>query len=220
MKRPSFLPTAIAATTLLSSCHCLYLTEQLDKPDRRVPIIMSEYDKTYEEAQRNFWKHKGNYYTMARVHYARERYPLVDSPRTKERIYTETEPGEYYYFPLTNEEVDTRMDLPKGSTKQPKDAMSLPPLRVNAQKRSEWQQLTMKQVVVNAPASARKKHFGFGAYSIEALPERKGKRDLGRTLLLGPTWVIDTSANAAILAVEAPILTVGTIFFALSGLDI
>ncbi|MBR5894818.1 MAG: hypothetical protein IKZ13_04675 [Akkermansia sp.] len=220
MNRALFFTVVMAALSLLSSCHCLYLTEQLDEPDRRVPIIMSEYDKTYEEAQRNFWKHKGNYYTMARVHYARERYPLVDSPRTKERIYTETEPGEYYYFPLTNEEVDTRMDLPKGSTKQPKDAMSLPPLRVNAQKRSEWQQLTMKQVVVNAPASARKKHFGFGAYSIEALPTREGSRGTARTLLLGPTWVVDTAANAAILAVEGPLMLIGTTLFVLSGLHI
>lgn len=209
----------MAATTLLSSCHCLYLTEQLDEPDRRVPIIVTELHP-YKVEQRNFWKHKGNYYVKARVHYARERYPLIASWHTKNRHYSETGPSEYYYFPLTNEEVDERMELPQGTTRQPKDAMTLPPLRVNGQKRSEWQQLKMKQVVCGTPKSARKKHFGFGACSIEALPERKGKRDLGRTLLLGPTWVIDTSANAAILAVEAPILTVGTIFFALSGLDI
>ena len=77
MNRALFFTVVMAALSLLSSCHCLYLTEQLDEPDRRVPIIMSEYDKTYEEAQRNFWKHKGNYYTMARVHYAREPIPLL-----------------------------------------------------------------------------------------------------------------------------------------------
>jgi hypothetical protein len=38
--------------------------------------------------------------------------------------------------------------------------------------------------------------------------------------LLGPTWVVDTTANAAILAVEAPILAVGTTLFVLSGIDI
>ena len=207
------------ATLLFSSCHCLYLTEQLDAPDRRVPIIVTE-TQPYKIAQRNFWKHQGNYYEKARVHYARERYPLIGSWHTKARRYSETEPGEYYYFPLTNEEVDKRMELPAGTTKQPQDAMKLPPLRVADQKRSEWQQLTMKQAFSGVPASARKKHFGFGACSIDALPTREGKRSTARTLLLGPTWVVDTTANAAILAVEAPILAVGTTLFVLSGIDI
>ena len=207
------------AALLFSSCHCLYLTEQLDEADRRVPIIITEYHP-YKVEQRNFWKHQGNYYIKARVHYARERYPFVDTWHTKSRRYSETEPGEYYYFPLTNEEVDTRLKLPKGTTKQPKDAMTLPPLRVASQKRGEWQQLTMKQVISGAPTSARKKHFGFGACSIEALPTREGTRGAARTLLLGPTWVIDTTANAAILAVEAPILAVGTTLYVLSGIDI
>lgn len=207
------------AVSLLSSCHSLYLKEQLAPPDRRVPIIISE-THTYKEMQRNFWKHKGNYYIMARVHYAREQHSLFGNWNTKSRRYTDTEPGEYYYFPLTNEEVDARMTLPKGTTKQPADAMKLPILRVASQKRAEWQQLTMKQPVDGAPKSARAKYFGMGARSITALPERKGKRGLSRTLLLGPVWVMDTAANTAILAVEGPILAVGATLYLISGLEI
>lgn len=218
MKRPGILPLLLTLlVVLLSSCQRLYLTEQLDAPDKRVPVIIFDYGKSFREAQRNFWKHKGNYYTMARVHYAREQHLLLDDRNSTSRRYTDTEPGVFYYFPLTNKEVDRLLDLPEGTTNQPSDAMKLPPLRVADQKREEWQQLTMKLGWNGAPESAREKHHAPGACSIEALPARKGTRGMGRALLLGPAWVIDTTANTAITIVEAPFLAVGLMLYTLAG---
>lgn len=203
---------------LLCSCHNLYLKEQLDPPDRRVPIVIDDYTQPGILKTRNFWKHKGNYYTKLRVHYARERHPLFHNISSHERIYTDTEPGEYYYFPLTDKEVNKLLDLPENSIRQPADAMKLPILRVAEQNSREWQQVTMKLGNASTPKSSLYRNSCLGAYSIGALPERKGTRETWQTLLYGPAWVVDTAANAAILTVEAPFYgTTLLLYYLMSG---
>ncbi|MBR3945359.1 MAG: hypothetical protein IKK15_09725, partial [Akkermansia sp.] len=59
------LKTTWAAAGLCSlsmaACHQIYLTEQLEPADERVPLVKHPDYKDFKHHQMNLWQHHGNY---------------------------------------------------------------------------------------------------------------------------------------------------------------
>ena len=194
----------------LAACHQMYLTEQLGPADERVPIVKHPYYRDFKHHQMNLWQHHGNYYTMLAMRYAKENTALIGDFASPHLYYTDYEPSEFYYFPLSDKEVDNMMKLPEGTTKQTRPAQELRPLRVKDQKSSQWRRLKMKQPTDAFPESAKCIKYD----QTTAFPVRGAERGLGRTLLLGPAWVAETACNAVIWTAEAPFIAlVGAYYF-------
>ncbi len=188
----------------------MYLTEQLAPADERVPLVQHPRYKDFEHHQMNLWQHHGNYYTMLAVYYSKENTALIGDFASPHLYYTNHEPSEFYYFPLSDKEVDDMMKLPAGTTKQPRPAHELTPLRVKDQKSAQWRRVKMKQPTDAFPESAKCINYD----QTTAFPVKEAQRGIGRTLLLGPAWVAETACNAVIWTAEAPfILLVSTYYF-------
>lgn len=207
------LKTTCAAVGLCSlsmaACHQIYLTEQLEPADERVPIVKHPDYKDFKHHQMNLWQHHGNYYTMLAVRYEKENTALIGDFASPHLYYTDHEPSEFYYFPLSDKEVDDMMKWPEGTTKQPRPAQELRPLRVKDQKSAQWLRLKMKQPTDGFPESAKCINYN----QTTAFPVREAKRGIGRTLLLGPARVAETACNAVIWTAEAPFIALVAAYY-------
>ena len=211
-----------ACCTALSSCHQLHLVEQLDAKDKRVPIV-----NLNEQALKNtpcIYEHKGNYYSCLHVAYAKRKVDaLTDIPPFKQNKngtglwdYTDISAAEAYYFPLTDDEVDSIQGLPRGTTKQPISADKLTVVKVtNAPKMRKLPVKYSGMYALLKPKSANiLAQSSDGEYQTGAIPIIPGKRTITQKLLLGPAYVADYAGNAVIIVTEAPLCLVGSITIA------
>lgn len=216
------LLAAAACCTALCSCHQLHLVEQLDAKDKRVPIV-----NLNEQAIKNtprIYEHKGNYYSCLHVAYAKRKVDaLTDIPPFKQNKndtglwdYTDISAAEAYYFPLTDDEVDSIQGLPRGTTKQPISADKLTVVKVtNAPKMRKLPVKYSGMYALRKPKSANiLAQSSDGEYQTGAIPIIPGKRTITQKLLLGPAYIADYAGNAVIIVTEAPLCLVGSITIA------
>lgn len=213
---------AAACCTALSSCHQLHLVEQLDAKDKRVPIV-----NLYEQAIKNtpcIYEHKGNYYSCLHVAYAKRSVDAItDSALICQKNhqsgvwdYTDLSALEAYYFPLTDDEVDSIQGLPRGTTKQPVSADKLAVIKVtDAPKMRKHPVKYSGMYALRKPKSANiLAQSSDGEYQTGALPIIPGKRTITQKLLLGPAYLVDYAGNTVIIAVEGPLSLVASIIAA------
>lgn len=216
------LLAAAACCTALCSCHQLHLVEQLDAKDKRVPIV-----NLNEQAIKNtpcIYEHKGNYYSCLHVAYAKGKVDaLTDIPPFKQNKngtglwdYTDISAAEAYYFPLTDDEVDSIQGLPRGTTKQPISADKLAVIKVSAAPQMRKHPVKYSGMhALRKPQSAKILALGTnGEYHTGAIPTIQGKRTATQKLLLGPAYIADYAGNAVIIVTEAPLCLVGSITIA------
>ena len=216
------LLAAAACCTALCSCHQLHLVEQLDAKDKRVPIV-----NLNEQAIKNtpcIYEHKGNYYSCLHVAYAKRNVDSVtDSSLIRQKnhqsgvwSYSDISALEAYYFPLTDDEVDSIQGLPRGTTKQPISADKLTVVKVtNAPKMRKLPVKYSGMYALRKPKSANiLAQSSDGEYQTGAIPIIPGKRTITQKLLLGPAYVADYAGNAVIIVTEAPLCLVGSITIA------
>ena len=215
------LLAAAACCTALCSCHQLHLVEQLDAKDKRVPIV-----NVTEQALHTpyLYEHKGNFYSCLRVAYAKRKVDaLTDIPPFKQNKngtglwdYTDISATEAYYFPLTDDEVDSIQGLPRGTTKQPISADKLAVIKVSAAPQMRKHPVKYSGMhALRKPQSAKILALGTnGEYHTGAIPTIQGKRTITQKLLLGPAYIADYAGNAVIIVTEAPLCLVGSITIA------
>lgn len=215
------LLAAAACCTALCSCHQLHLVEQLDAKDKRVPVV-----NVTEQALHTpyLYEHKGNFYSCLRVAYAKRKVDaLIDIPPFKQNKngtgiwdYTDISAAEAYYFPLTDDEVDSIQGLPRGTTKQPISADKLAVIKVSAAPQMRKHPVKYSGMhALRKPQSAKILALGTnGEYHTGAIPTIQGKRTAMQKLLLGPAYIADYAGNAVIIVTEAPLCLVGSITIA------
>ena len=207
------LLSAAACSLALSSCHQLHVVEQLDAEDKRVPIV-----NLYEQAIKSspcIYEHKGNYYSCLHVAYAKRNVDAItDSSLIRQKNhqsgvwdYTNLSALEAYYFPLSDDEVDSIQGLPRGTTKQPISADKLTVIKVtDAPKMRKHPVKYSGMYALRNPKSAKiLARNNDGEYQTGALPIIPGKRTTTQKLLLGPAYLVDYAGNTVIIAVEGPL---------------
>lgn len=192
----------------------LNLVEQLDPPNKQVPIIsrpmqQPDWGKIYCL--------NGQYYLPLTVVYATRRTLWTD---TAPYIYTPIAGTEQrYLFPLTDREAEDYLGRERGTVKQPVTATKPAPIAAanfpfaKATKVPNRVEATFPTALV--PQSARcdeRTYNRVGATSI--LPIKNGQRSLAANIALVPVFLVETVGNTVICAVHAPFyLVVGIVYF-------
>lgn len=203
----------IIVTLLLGACHKLNIVEQLDSPDKRVPIITAD-DQTYKSVgidNSNIYVHQGNYYCLIPVAYATESYDIISETRldpwdckTKPewRTFSNIGPWQLYYFPLSDAEVDYYLNRPKGTTKQAQSGHI-----VSLTEAPKMKKVTPSDhtdfYICKHPESIKIVGQDNDYEAIDSLPIHPGKRTLTQSVLLPAAYLADISGNTALWATES-----------------
>ena len=185
-----YLLFAVLFALVQSSCVRFNLTEQLDPPDKQVPVV-SRPENT--EARYSIWLHEGNYYARILVCYATREYRVLGSRAPYRYEYDRS--GQWEFFcPLTDVEAEYATEQEPGTVKQARNAADVEPLSVASVRLADWKKTGITGSYYDLPASARR----------IPLPVREGTNSVSRMLLLPPAWIAETVGNTVFALVELP----------------
>ena len=191
----------------------LNLVEQLDPPNKQVPIISAPMQ---QPDWGKIYCLNGQYYLPLTVVYATRRTLWTD---TAPYIYTPLAGTEQrYLFPLTDREAEDYLGRERGTVKQPVTAPKPAPIAAanfpfaKATKVPNRVKATFPTALV--PQSARcdeRTYNRVGATSI--LPIKNGQRSLAANMALVPVFLVETVGNTVICAVHVPFYLIAGIFY-------
>lgn len=183
---------------VLSICSCteLHLTAQLAAPDKRVPML-----KENREEKDEIWEFQGNYYAKLPIDYAHREVKVIvfDSINGTDEHYkfTDIEKGEYYYFPLTNKEIKSKLPENHRRHRQRTSVRELSVLRVAETRPNEWKFVCRSERIVPKSTGIGKSIFGHSDdLYVRVLPATSGNRGILRSMLIPPAYALDFTYNS------------------------
>lgn len=135
------------------------------------------------------------------LYYAREHADVLSERHHRE--YTDITPAEYWFFPLTDDEL--ACVLSREHVSQPVVEKEPGVLRYAEQNMREWKTCTTRETMVGMPESCRLGNHSPELYHSHVFPVLNDEKAPGRALLYYPAWCLDALGNTCITILNTPL---------------